>query len=518
MKRKICVLLLCSICLLVWGQDSTTVLDMRDGLPENRIRSICQLADGRIAIATTATVEVYDGTRFRSILLPPQKAYPLPDYAGARQMTCDTLDHIFLRNDHTLYVIDIRHNEVVDNVGLLLKRLQLTDADISKWPVSPMYTGDTTALLHDCYGGKWLCTKENGILYTNARRARQFTTTADSFVYQRLPNFVSPQSSLLSTRYAPSATNCTLDTDEYSYLGTRNGIFIINRNSDLVAIINKDYGLQTNNIAALLADNNGDVWAATASGGITRLHILGRDSFSIVNYGKPDGIRTDNQEFRTCQMHCDAVSGLFTVGFVGGTVRFHPDSITAPRYTFRFPAIKESSESNRTNILYILSASGLIVIVTAILFLRRKRSKSLTKPAVRQAAACPGPLTDPTEQMPVIEKIAPLSGNEIFLSKLKNTIEQHLDDENFSVQLLSELMAMDRTVLYRRMQQLTGIAPSVYIKQIRMEKAKKLLCETEMSISDIAMKTGFSTTKYFSSSFKEMTGMSPKTFREKTKG
>ena len=516
MKQRFCFLLLWSVCLLTWGQDSTIVLDMRNGLPENRIRAICQIPDGRIAIATTATIEIYDGTRVHSFPLPPQKAYPLPEYSGTRQLTCDSLGHIFLRNDRTLYIVNTHRNEVVTDTDILLKQLKLSETDIAAWPVSPMHSGDTTAFLRDSYGGIWIGTKENGIRYMNMRRARQFTTTTDSFTYRRQPNFVSAQLSLLSTRYAPSATNCTLDTDEYSYLGTREGVLIINRNNNLVAVIDETYGLQTNNIAAMLADNRGDVWVATAGGGITRLHTVGRDSFSIVSYGKPDGIRTDNQEFRTCQIHRDAISGLFTVGFVGGTVTFHPDSITAPRYTFRFPLPATTAENPKTNTfhwrLWIL---GMTIIAITILLL--KQTKLSIKPkTVSTAPDISQTISNTVQRMISVEDDA-LSANEIFLSKLQNTIEQHLGDENFSVQQLSELMAMDRTVLYRRMQQLTGISPSVYIKQIRMEMARRLLCETEMPISDIAMKTGFSTTKYFSSTFKETVGMLPKTFREKRK-
>ena len=47
-----------------------------------------------------------------------------------------------------------------------------------------------------------------------------------------------------------------------------------------------------------------------------------------------------------------------------------------------------------------------------------------------------------------------------------------------------------------------------------MQVAERLLRETDMSVSDIAMKTGFSTTKYFSAAFKDIHGKSPKSFRD----
>ncbi len=94
-------------------------------------------------------------------------------------------------------------------------------------------------------------------------------------------------------------------------------------------------GLSTSNIYALMADGRDDVWAVTANG-ISRVRVAGRDSFLITNYGRFDGIDVEGREFRTCQIHRDTM-GTITVGFVGGIVRFHPDSVTAPRYTFRYP-------------------------------------------------------------------------------------------------------------------------------------------------------------------------------------
>ena len=73
---------------------------------------------------------------------------------------------------------------------------------------------------------------------------------------------------------------------------------------------------------------------------------------------------------------------------------------------------------------------------------------------------------------------------------------------------------MDRTVLYRRMQVLKLDTPANYIKRIRMEVAARLLRETELPINEIALRTGFSNPKYFSITFKQEFGKSPKAFRE----
>ncbi|MGN0222341.1 MAG: helix-turn-helix domain-containing protein [Prevotella sp.] len=102
-----------------------------------------------------------------------------------------------------------------------------------------------------------------------------------------------------------------------------------------------------------------------------------------------------------------------------------------------------------------------------------------------------------------------------FLTKVKAAIETHISDENFTVQTLSEMMAMERTGLYRRMSFLTGKSPSEYIKDIRMDVAARLLCESDLPIGTIAERTGFSTTKYFSRVFKKSYNSSPQEHRNK---
>lgn len=58
----------------------------------------------------------------------------------------------------------------------------------------------------------------------------------------------------------------------------------------------------------------------------------------------------------------------------------------------------------------------------------------------------------------------------------------------------------------------TGKTFSNYLKEIRMEKAKNLLQETDLKIYEIACRTGYPDQKYFSKVFKEYTGVSAKQY------
>ncbi len=57
------------------------------------------------------------------------------------------------------------------------------------------------------------------------------------------------------------------------------------------------------------------------------------------------------------------------------------------------------------------------------------------------------------------------------------------------------------------------IAHEHYITELKINRAKKLLRETHLSISEIAEKVGFSDTGYFNKLFKAKTGASPSKYR-----
>ena len=55
-----------------------------------------------------------------------------------------------------------------------------------------------------------------------------------------------------------------------------------------------------------------------------------------------------------------------------------------------------------------------------------------------------------------------------------------------------------------------------YILNVRMQKAKYLLLNEDLSISEISFKVGFSSQAYFSTVFKSKVDMTPKAFKEKS--
>ena len=102
-----------------------------------------------------------------------------------------------------------------------------------------------------------------------------------------------------------------------------------------------------------------------------------------------------------------------------------------------------------------------------------------------------------------------------FITKLRETFEARIDDPQFDLNALSKAMLMSRTHLGRKVKALTGRTPAIYLRSIRLQKARILLLTTTLSIKEISYDVGFSNQGYFSNSYKEEFGEYPTLTREK---
>ena len=98
---------------------------------------------------------------------------------------------------------------------------------------------------------------------------------------------------------------------------------------------------------------------------------------------------------------------------------------------------------------------------------------------------------------------------EKFMKKVIEAIEDHLSEEEFSVEQLGKTVGMDRVQMHRKLKALTGKSPSSYLRSVRLIKAKKMILEKKGNISEIAYSVGFSSPTYFTRCFKEEFGQLP---------
>lgn len=101
----------------------------------------------------------------------------------------------------------------------------------------------------------------------------------------------------------------------------------------------------------------------------------------------------------------------------------------------------------------------------------------------------------------------------VFLKKLNEVIQSNIDKENFDANALSKEMALSRAQLLRKLKPLIRQSPGCYIKSLRLQKAKELLENEDLSVSEAAYKTGFQTPSHFTKVFIEKYGIRPSLFR-----
>lgn len=100
-----------------------------------------------------------------------------------------------------------------------------------------------------------------------------------------------------------------------------------------------------------------------------------------------------------------------------------------------------------------------------------------------------------------------------FKHNINNYILSHLD-EDLSVDALCSQLGVSRRKIYDYSNHFLHCSIAKHIKNLRLEHARKLLKETDLSVSLISEKCGFSDYNYFCRVFKKETGMPARLYRQ----
>ncbi len=102
-----------------------------------------------------------------------------------------------------------------------------------------------------------------------------------------------------------------------------------------------------------------------------------------------------------------------------------------------------------------------------------------------------------------------------FILKLRKAVENNIDDEDFGILQLCRAVNLSRAQLHNKIKALTGRSTSHYIRTIRLHRAKELLGDPNLNVSQVAYEVGFRDPKYFSKTFAEEFGKLPGEFKKK---
>ena len=129
-----------------------------------------------------------------------------------------------------------------------------------------------------------------------------------------------------------------------------------------------------------------------------------------------------------------------------------------------------------------------------------------------------GALATASEEETVEEKGPEMSPNDRkFMDKLVDLMEKNMDNGELVVDDLVQELAVSRSVFFKKLKTLTGLAPIEFIKEMRIKRAVQLIETGEYSMTQIAYMVGINDPRYFSKCFKQKMGMTPTEYRDKGK-
>lgn len=134
-------------------------------------------------------------------------------------------------------------------------------------------------------------------------------------------------------------------------------------------------------------------------------------------------------------------------------------------------------------------------------------NREIIKTRYQQAGSLPDP-----------EKCTISLVDENFLLKLNQIVYDNMDNPLLDITFICKEIGMSRTSLYKKLKVLTAISANDYINKLKMEKAILFITSTDLSFTEIAEITGFSTPRYFSTAFKQYTGETPSNYKRRVRG
>lgn len=200
----------------------------------------------------------------------------------------------------------------------------------------------------------------------------------------------------------------------------------------------------------------------------------------------------------------------------------------------RFAEETDDNALSRTMVLALCLAVVALVVVLVLYFLQRRRlqlerarRQAMLKSAADKMALLEQDNTSLHQQLRMQnlamrtygeeqdEAEEQMTADEEYLLRVNKVIEEHIDNPDFSVAMLSEVMGVSKKQLYRKIKQCSDQTAVEYIRKLRLQKAASLLRNPRFTINEVMYMVGFSNPSYFSRSFTSEFGMTPTEYRSR---
>ena len=101
-----------------------------------------------------------------------------------------------------------------------------------------------------------------------------------------------------------------------------------------------------------------------------------------------------------------------------------------------------------------------------------------------------------------------------FMDKLMELMEKNMDNGALVVDDLVQQLAVSRSVFFKKLKVITGLAPIEFIKEMRVKRAAQLIETGEYNMTQISYMVGINDPRYFSKCFKQKFGITPTEYKE----
>lgn len=118
-------------------------------------------------------------------------------------------------------------------------------------------------------------------------------------------------------------------------------------------------------------------------------------------------------------------------------------------------------------------------------------------------------------QEDTIEKKELESPDENLMRRIMKVINDNLDNDELSVEMIADIVGISRVHFYRKMKDMTGQSPREFVKYVRLKEAARLLSTKKMDIAGVSIACGFKSPSSFSTYFKALYGLSPSEWMKK---
>ena len=531
---KLCIVFLCfwgwiltSYAQKVETNDYFYVLNTQQGLSDNCILQMMQLADGRLAVRTPKGINLYDGRHFTLIPLSAEKAESITKYKGQTHLYADSQDRLWVKEYQKIFCIllaegrllehpldALPENGKVDKMKMMRNgpaRNAIQDLFVDSRKNVWVVMGDS--LLNTQDGNLIHLKKEWGCLQdldTDGKQVYAFMDSGIVAVFQKdkLIYAASAYSAVEAQHYRN--TSLTIQTLSGQFYQIRTGrdeknkvdasIFLhFNPETRKFArIFACDYILHTLNMSS---DNQALI--SSQHGYLMFDFKLGTTPREVKELALPDG-KSLTTGINT--VYRDKEGAIWLGTYHDGLIYVSP--MLGLFFTIDQPWWK-SGWAITGFVVFLVILVGIIT-----LYLRRGKKVNVvnvTNVINADSAKDDNPSLPEDSLLP--ETAEAINQEPELILQVRALIDQHLGDGEYGVEQLAQDLCMERTGLYKKLTALTHTTPVAFIRSIRLHHAAVLLQEGKQSVNEIAELTGFSSPSYFTKCFKKEFGVLPSEYR-----